>query len=401
MLKNFLFLNLKSIRYRPVRSWLTIIGIVIGIMLVVVILALGNGIQNTVKSTLQMFGSNLIVVMPGKETNPLTSFFGGERFREKDLVALEKIPGVKFVALEDIATMNIEFDGEKKSTLIHSVQWTWMRELLEESEGIKLEQGYWPQDLNASEVILGNKIASSLFKNPVKVGEDIIIKGKRMKVAGILSPIGEQMSDNIIFMPQSIFQSLTGKRSVAMSADVKVLPGADINLIAKQVKFELSKQDVVRDFSVLTPEKTERIAGNVLSIIELVLVFIALISLIVGAVGIMNTMYTSVLERTKQIGIMKAIGATNDDVLSLFLLESGIIGLVGGILGIILGIGVAYLIGLYGNSAGIKGLFSFASLDYFGLFVILFLTFVIGVVSGLMPAKRASKMEPADALRYE
>ena len=343
----------------------------------------------------------MIVVIPGQETNPLASFFGGERFKEKDLVALEKIPGVKFVALEDVASMNIEFKGEKKSTLIHSVQWSWMRELLEESEGIRLAQGYWPQDPDANEVILGSKIASSLFKNQIKVGDEIIVKGKRMKIAGVLTPIGEQMSDNIIFIPQSIFQNLTGMKSVAMSANVKILPGADINLIAKQVKFELSKQDVVRDFSVLTPKKTERIAGNVLSIIELVLIFIALISLIVGAVGIMNTMYTSVLERTKQIGILKAIGATNDEVLSLFLLESGIIGLVGGVLGIIFGIIIAYLVGLYATSAGIKGLFSFASLDYFGLFVILFLTFVIGIISGLMPARRASKMEPADALRYE
>jgi putative ABC transport system permease protein len=98
---------------------------------------------------------------------------------------------------------------------------------------------------------------------------------------------------------------------------------------------------------------------------------------------------------------MKAIGATNDNVLALFLLESGIIGLVGGLLGILLGIAMAYFIGIYGENNGIRGLFSFASLDFFGLFVILFLTFVIGVVSGLLPARSASKMEPAEALRYE
>lgn len=383
------------------RSWLTILGIVIGIMLVVVILALGDGIQNSIKSTLQMFGSDLIVVFPGKESNPLASLFGGDRFKEKDLFALERIEGIKFVAIEDIASMNIEFMGEKKSTLVNGIQWGLAKELMEESEGIKIESGHWPTDIDSTDIIIGNKVANALFKGHPKVGDEIIIRGKKMKVAGVLSSIGEQMADNIILMSIGTFRNLTGVRGVAMNADIKLYPEANVNLIAKQIKFELGKQDQVRDFSVLTPAKTERLAGNVLTIIELVLVIIALISLIVGAVGVMNTMYTSVFERTKQIGIMKAIGATNDNVLTLFLLESGIIGLVGGILGITFGILLAFLIGKYGESNGIRGLFSFASLDFFGLFVILFLTFVVGVISGLLPARQASRMEPAEALRYE
>ncbi len=401
MLKKFLILILKGIRYRPIRSWLTILGIVIGIMLVVVILALGDGIQNSIKSTLQMFGSDLIVVFPGKESNPLASLFGGDRFKEKDLTALARIQGVRFVALEDIASMNIEFLGEKKSTLVNGIQWDLAKILMEQSEGIKLESGYWPSDINSSDIIIGNKVAQTLFKKNVHVGDEMIIRGKKMRIAGVLSSIGEQMSDNIILMSINTFRDLTGVRGVAMNADVKLNPDANVNLVAKQIKFELGKQDAVRDFSVLTPAKTERLAGNVLTIIELVLVVIALISLIVGAVGIMNTMYTSVFERTKQIGIMKAIGATNDNILALFLLESGIIGVVGGIIGITFGILMAFLIGLYGERNGIRGLFSFASLDFFGLFVILFLTFVIGVISGLLPARSASKMEPAEALRYE
>ena len=401
MLKDFLILILKGIRHRPIRSWLTVLGIVIGIMLVVVILALGDGIQHSVERTLQMFGSNLIVVYPGKESDPLAGFLGGERFRERDLLALEKIPGVSFVALEDIVSMNVEYAGEKKTTLIHAVNWRETEILLEESQGFKLEKGYWPNRDDTAEVVLGNRAATTLFKNRVQVGDDIIIKGKRMKVAGIMSPIGIQTSDNIILLSMNIFRDLTGIRGVAMSGNVKVEPDANVELIAKEIRFELSKQDVVQDFSVLTPSKTERLAGNVLTIIQLVLMVIALISLVVGSVGVMNTMYTSVLERTKQIGIMKAIGASNDDVLSLFLLESGLIGLVGGVLGVLLGILLAYVIGMYAAYAGISGLFTFAALDYFGLFVILFLTFVIGVIAGLMPARQAARMEPAEALRYE
>lgn len=376
-------------------------GIVIGIMLVVIILALGGGIQNAVSKTLQMFGSDLIMIFPGKETNPLVGFLGAQKFKERDLMDLEKIEGVKFVVPMEIATINIEYRGEKKSSMVHAAPWRGLKETYEESQGLKLEKGKWPTDERAKEVVLGYKAVNNLFKNKIRLGDEIIIKSKKMKVVGIVSEVGEQMSDNIIYISLDIFRDMTGLRGGAGSAFVKAMPDANINLVAKQIKFQLSKQKVVRDFAVLTPEKSERLIGNVLSIIELVLIVIALISLIVGAVGIMNTMYTSVLERTKQIGIMKAVGASNDAILSLFLIESGMIGLVGGILGIIFGVLSAYVISLAAAGLGVRGLFSFASLDFFGLFVVLFLTFIIGIISGVLPARQASKMEPAEALRYE
>jgi len=128
---------------------------------------------------------------------------------------------------------------------------------------------------------------------------------------------------------------------------------------------------------------------------------IALVSLAVGAVGIMNTMYTSVLERTRQIGIMKAIGASSDAILSFFLLESGLIGAVGGLFGIILGIASAYALGVVAGGFGVRGLFSFGSLDFFGFFVILVITFITGILSGILPARQAALLEPAEALRFE
>lgn len=401
MLKNFFILTLKGIRYRPIRSWLTILGIVIGIMLVVIILSLGSGIQSAVSEALQMFGSDLIIIFPGKETNPLIGFLGGQKFKEKDLMDLEKIDGVKFVVPMEIAVLNVEYKGEKKSVMIHATPWRGMIEMFEKSKGVRLEQGSWPQSDQANETVLGYLTFRKLFKSKVRIGQDIIIKSKRMKITGFISEIGNQMDDNVIYVSLDIFRGLTGSRAGAGSALLQVAPDADINLVAKQIKYQLSKQDVVRDFSVLTPEKADRLVGNVLSIVELVLIIIALISLIVGAVGVMNTMYTSVLERTKQIGVMKAVGASSDAILSLFLIESGMIGLVGGILGIILGIVSAYVIGLIAANFGVRGLFSFASLDFFGFFVVGIITFITGVISGILPARRASKMEPAEALRYE
>lgn len=366
----------------------------------VIILVLSSGIKNTITKALQTFGSDLIIILPGKENNPIIGILGGQKFKQKDLLDLEKIDNVKFAAPMGISTLNVEYDGEAKSIMVHASNWKKYVEVLESSQGIKLEKGRWPQDDSVSEVVFGHLAAKTLFKKEVSVGDKVIIKSKRFTTVGILSEIGEQMLDNVVFISLDMLGNLTESRG-ASSALIKTTPGANINLVAEQIKFQLSKQEIVRDFSVLTPEKADRLVGGVLSIVELILIAVAMISIVVGTVGIMNTMYTSVLERTKQIGIMKAIGASSDAILSLFLLESGLIGLVGGILGIFFGIISAYLIGLIAASFGIRGLFSFASLDFFGLFVVLFFTFIIGVLSGSLPARQASRMEPTEALRYE
>jgi len=401
MLKNFFILTLKGIRYRPTRSWLTIVGVVIGVMLVVIILSLGSGIQSAVSKTLQMFGSDLVIIFPGEETNPLVGFLGGQKFREKDLLALEDIPGVEFVMPMEVKIMNVEYKGEKKTVMIHAAPWRELKKIMEASQGVDLETGKWANNDQSNEIVLGYVAVNSLFKNKVRLGDEIILKSKRMKVVGTISEIGNQMDDNTMYISLDIFRELTGTRQVAGSAFVKVASGANIELVAKQIKSKLNKQEVVRDFSVITPEKANALVGSVLKIVELSFVVIALISLLVGAVGIMNTMYTSVLERTRQIGIMKAVGASSDAILSLFLIESGMIGLVGGLLGIVFGVFIAYLIGLAAGSMGIGGLFSFAALDFFGFAVILIITFITGVISGILPAQNASKMEPAEALRYE
>jgi len=383
-----------------VRSWLTILGVVIAVMLVVIILSLGSGIQSAVSKTLQQFGSDLIVILPGEETNPLVGLLGGQKFREKDLLSLEKIKGIELVVPREIAMMNVEYKGEKKSVMVHGASWEKMTKIFALSQGVNLKTGKWPRDDRSGEVILGGLVSSSLFKNKVRAGDDIILKSKKLNVSGTIFSIGKQVDDNVIFISLDVFRSLTSTRGSAVSAFVKVVPGANVALIERQIEAELGKQEVVQDFAVITPEKANFLVGNILTIVELTFIFIAFISLLVGAVGIMNTMYTSVLERTKQIGIMKSIGASSDAILSLFLIESGMIGFTGGILGIILGVFIAFLVGLIAGNIGVAGLFSFAALDFFGFAVILIITFITGVISGILPARNAAKMEPAEALRY-
>lgn len=401
MLKYYFILTLKALRHRPIRSWLTVASVVIGVMLVVVILSLGSGIKNVVNNMLAQFGSDYIIIFPGKETNPFSSIVGAQKFRENDLLDLEKIPGVKFVLPMDVAMLNLEYRGEKKTARVQGGSWDKVSGLFESSRGIKLEEGFWPRSGDNGTAVLGYLVANQMFKNKISVGEDIVIKAKRMRVAGIISKIGAQDDDNSIYISPSDFRIITGFKPAAMMGFVKVKSDADVNLVALQVRSRLEQQEVVRDFAVLTPETAERLAGNVLSIIELVFMAIGLISLVVGAVGIMNSTYTSVLERTKQIGIMKAIGASDEAILSLFLIESGMIGLVGGFIGVLVGILLSAIVGFVAGWAGYKGLFSFAALDYFGLLAVLFFTFVVGIISGILPACQAARKSPMEALRYE
>ena len=154
------------------------------------------------------------------------------------------------------------------------------------------------------------------------------------------------------------------------------------------------------DFSILTPEELLRSFGTILNIITAFLLGVAGISLLVGAIGIANTMYTSVLERTKEIGVMKAIGAKNSDILYIFMIESGILGVIGGAMGILVGIGVGKIIDYIAVNQLQTNLLKVATPWYLIVGCLLF-AFIIGSLSGLMPAKQASKLKPADTLRYE
>ncbi|MFA6502752.1 MAG: ABC transporter permease [Candidatus Paceibacterota bacterium] len=401
MFQSFLSLTFKGIRYRPLRSWLTVIGIVIGIMLVVIILSLSGGLKNVINRQLQMFGSDLLMVLPGKESNLILGLFGGQKFAYSDIKDLERLPGVRTAAPFDIGTLNAEFRGEKKPVFVHSSRWDVLRPIFEESMGTSLADGHWPKDENSNEIMLGYLAANTLFKNKVRSGDEIIVQSKRLRVAGIFETMGNRDDDNSFYMSWDLFHLISGIKPGAMTAVVRVQPGYDPNLVARQVRFELAKQKEVEEFTILTPVRTTAIVGNIIGVVELVLVIIAFVSLLVGAVGIMNTMYTSVLERTKQIGIMKAVGASRDSIMSLFLIESGIIGLVGGLLGIVFGLAASYGIGVAAESYGAPDLFNWAAVDYFELLVILIITFITGVLSGVLPARAASRLEPAEALRYE
>lgn len=401
MVGAFFNLVFRGLRHRPLRSWLTVLGIVIGIMLVVAILSISGGLKNIINRQLQMFGSDLLIILPGEETNVFLGLVGGQKFAYDDIKDLERIPGVKIAAPFDIGTLTAESNGEKKAVFVHSAPWTDLRPIFEESRGSMVVDGTWPKNETSNEVMLGFLAANNLFARKIRAGDEVIVQSKRLRVAGVFETTGNRDDDYSFYMSWDVFHLISGIKPGAMTAIVKVQPNQNMDLVARLIRFRLDKQKEVEAFTVLTPVRTMSIVGDIVGIVEMVLLIIAFVSLLVGAVGIMNTMYTSVLERTKQIGIMKAIGATREAILSLFLIESGVIGMIGGFLGVVLGLAVADGIGRVAEALGVHGLFFWSAVDYVGMAALLTFTFLVGIVAGFLPARTASLLEPAEALRYE
>ena len=200
-------------------------------------------------------------------------------------------------------------------------------------------------------------------------------------------------------MTEDDARSLFDKPDVVNTITVAIQPGEEIDEVAARVKSRLEKTRSKDDFEVFTPAQLLNQLSTILDVVRAILVAIAAISLFVGAVGIMNSMYTSVLERTRDIGVFKAIGAKNSDIFQLFVVEAGFIGLTGGVIGSLFGFGIAKAIEVGAAIAGFNLLA--IRLDPYLLLFALSFAFVIGILSGILPSIRASRLRPVDALRYE
>jgi putative ABC transport system permease protein len=400
MLRNLFFLSLRNLQYRPTRSWLTVIGIIIGISVVIAIFFLGAGLDKAVSGLLNRFGADLIYVIPGQLADPTSRLLGKERIRTRDVEVIKDISGVSVVLpTVESKLLTGEFKGEKKLVAIQAQPWPEMKIVFQESQGYRLENGYWPDNSSEREVIIGTKLAEKTFKNPIGVGDNIVIKGKRLKVVGIFSELGEQTHDSSLFISVKGLEALTGERFDFMAVLVKAAEGVSPDELAENIKYTLLGEKGIGDFSVLTSAKAEKIAGDIIGLIEFFLSAIASVALVVGGVGIMNSMYTSVMERTSEIGTMKAIGAKNFSILLVFVFESGLMGIFGGTIGVILGVIIAKGVEIYAVEKG----FSFLAVSFSPRIIIsvMIFSFLVGAISGFLPARAASKLKPVDALKYE
>ena len=397
------FRNLKT---RSLRSWLTILGIVIGVFLIVTLLSLSEGLKATITKQLRAMGGDMIMIMPGDESNIMMSFIGGTKIEKEDMEAIKKTEGVDKVLSMSYSGVVMRYKKEAKTVLLTGQPWKEAIDILQRFQGWSLSSGRWPIS-GKNEVIVGQQTASKTFEEKVKVNTEITIKGRKFEVVGILNSLGSKTDDSAVYVDMSIYQNLTGeKKGSAQAALVKIEEGASVNKVAENIKENLQETEKRRagaaasNFLVITSEKMSGIAGSVLGVIQFVIVIFASIAIVVGGIGITNTMFTSVRERTREIGIMKAIGAKNNTVLLIFLIESGIIGFGGGIGGTALGVLFAKIIEQYGQ---VHPIFYFSASVTPGLIIFgLTFSFLVGCLAGFFPAKTAAKLKPVEALRrYE
>ena len=391
--------TLRTFEHKPTRAWLTILGVFIGIAAVVALISLGQGLQDSINKQFEQVGLDNIMVTPG--TGPmamLTSFAGADRMTEHDVSVIERAKGVEKVIGFATVLGKANFRDEDQYTFI--IGYDPSKMTIQEMFSIGMEKGRELKAGDKYKVIIGYEIArGNFFEKAVAIGDTVTISDVKFTVVGIAEKIGSHQDDTQIYIPKEASDEIYHDPGYAfLYATTK--KGFPVGEVATNIEEEMRKdrgqKKEEQDFSVTTMEQLAVTSSNIISTLQTVIIGIAAISLVVGGIGIMNTMYTSVLERTHEIGVMKAIGAKNSDILIIFLLESGILGLVGGIIGVLLGVGVGSGVGIIVSQSLPFGV-SFPPWLTVGA---LAFSFIIGGLSGALPALQAARMKPADALRH-
>ena len=405
MIKDYFIFSIKSLRNRRLRSWLTMIGIIIGITAVVSLISMGQGLKAAIGLQFGNLGTDKLAVQASGGFGPPGT--GVVKPLTKDnLEKIKKVSGVKIAAGRLIKPGKIEHDDHASFTYVASMPDREARKLIQDAQNLKAESGRLLKDGDKGKVMMGSNLGkkdAGLGKQVV-VGSKITIEGKEFEVVGILKKLGSFILDNVVFMNEDDLRDAMAVPKEDYSVIViQVQQNADVAAVQKKVEKVMRNERKVKegeeDFTVQTPQALLSQVTSILFGVQLFVYIIAGISIIVGGIGIMNTMFTSVLERTKEIGIMKSIGARNSSVFSLFFIESGMIGSVGGIIGAVFGILMALGLAYIGKSILGSDLIR-AEISPWLVAGSILGSFALGSLFGILPAIKAAKLNPVDALRY-
>ena len=403
-MKEIFSLAARNIGLQEKRSWLTIIGIFIGIAAVVSIISLGQGLQLAIDEQFEQLGTDKIIIQSnantfgtgaGQLTNPLTT---------RDVDVIRSTQGITQVTYMPMRSAQIQFGGE---TYFYFAAGADMDnyDLVREFYFMEVEEGRELRTNDRYSVIVGADYARrAVFDNPLRVGDRMQIQGQRFNIIGIFEAAGNAQDDRTVLMPKNVMKDLYGITDTADFIIARVDLSEDINLVRERLERNLREERGLRegseDFNLQTPDDFRESFDTIFLIVQIVLLGIAGISLVVGGINIMNAMYTSVLERTKEIGIMKAIGATPKKIQQIFLIESGLLGLIGGGIGIVVGLAAAKTMEIIGQQA-LNTPYLQAYISAPLILGSLVFAVSVGMISGYFPARQASKQNPVESLRYE
>jgi len=395
---------LEGLRANKMRSLLTMLGIIIGVAAVIAMVSIGMGVRDKVQKSIASLGSNLLIVMPGSTAPSGVRVAAGSTttltYEDAQAVARE-ISGVSFVAPSVQRQYQAVFGG---NNWITSMQGTTPDFLavrnFELSDGTFITQR--EMDMRDRVAVLGKTVADNLFGEMNPLGQIIRINKSTFRVIGVLAPKGQsaggQDQDDLIVVPLTTAQERMLGITYIQSISVQAENPEVIDQVQEDITTLLRSRHRIQpggtdDFTVRNLTAVMATAAETTGTITLLLGNTAAISLLVGGIGIMNIMLVSVTERTREIGVRKALGATFSNILLQFLIEAIVIGVTGGIIGILLGAGTSYAISNVFGWATVMSVFTIALAFSFSV--------LIGLFFGLYPARKAAKLDPIDALRYE
>ncbi|MBP2144164.1 putative ABC transport system permease protein [Methanococcus voltae] len=391
-LKDVIYFSGRNMIQKKTQSLLTIIGIVIGIMAIVSLISLGYGVQSYIQDSITSVGANIVSVY----SKGLGATGTVVEFDKNDVRVVEKVRGVESVMYGSLKGANVEFKkGEEQFLTVNGVDPSQYTRIYSEALKYNLESGRWLKDGDKSVCIIGNGVAHDTYERDVKVGDKLIISDKKYKVVGILEEVGDPGEAKTLVIPRESSELFDSDKYQYIIAYVKDVD--EVERIAEDMREDLEDERNEDDFQVYTAQNIAEQVSNIFGVFTMFLVGVASISLIVGAVGISNTMHMSILERRKDIGILKAIGAENSTILKIFVVEAGFLGLVGGIAGTILGIIIAKVAEYIASGAGYGYIKAWITPEL--ILSVLAFSFIVGVLSGYFPSRSGAKLDPIQTLR--
>jgi len=393
----FLVMAVHNLYQRKLRSGLTVLGIVIGIAAIVSLVSIGEGMRLMVTEQLRGFGANKIMVLPSMQMGMGPSM-GGMYLTEKDLDDIKDTRGVDIATGMLVKTLTVNYKDEVAVLTVTGIEPEDAEKFFADVQGFEIETGRWMDTDEKYSVVIGNIAAYNLFSEDVRLKDKLEIKNTTVKVVGIMKEIGNYQDDTMVVISVETLRDLTGEEEEITMILVKVKDVEEVEEVAEEIKDDLDKTYGEKMFTAMTAQQIVEQVGSIIGIISVFLGGIAAISLLVAGIGIANTMFMSIMERTREIGIMKAIGATNRNVLMMFLTESVLIGLIGGAVGCTIGIGMSKVIDRFSSFYGIQVK---TAVTFELLLIGLIFSMVVGIFSGFLPARKAAKLQPVEALRYE
>jgi len=401
----------RALRANIARTLLTVLGIVIGITAIILVMSIGDGAESLILGQIEGLGSRTIIIEPGREPQGPSDFSEvyTDSLKDRDLVAIEdeaNVQGLTDTAPLIIQVVTVSHDDESKRLTVYgtSERFTDIMDIRAE-DGVLISEDDVRRD--ASVAILGSDVRKDLFGESDAVGETVKIKDRTYTVIGTVESkgqVGFLDVDGMVVVPYTTAQQYISGTSHFSAIFARADHEDNVPRITRDIELTLREMHGIDDpekddFHVTTQADATEMVQLITSILTALLASVAAISLIVGGIGIMNIMLVTVSERTREIGLRKALGATDGDVLTQFLFESVILTGLGGGIGILLGAGLSFLVSVVLSQAlDVEWVFTFpVSAALLGLGV----SSAIGLIFGLYPARQAAKKSPIEALRNE